>query len=166
MLGLRVVRLRIGLVLARQGGLLGNLLFPFEWGLGGPIGGGRQYFSWIDRDDLVRLIGFAIAEPMLAGAVNAVAPRPVRQREFAKALGRALHRPAVVPLPAFLLRLLPGGMGEELFLSSQRVIPARAWASGFRFVHPDIEPALMRICGAKKRGGPSPDRPHMLAEAV
>ncbi len=149
MLGIRVVRLRIGMVLARQGGLLGNLLFPFEWGMGGPIGSGRQYFSWIHRDDLVRLIAFAIANPALQGAVNSVAPKPVRQRQFAQHLAHALGRFAFVPLPAFVLRLLPGGMGGELFLSGQRVIPARAWAAGFRFRHPEIGPALEQICGAK-----------------
>lgn len=148
-LGIRVVRLRIGLVLARQGGLLGNLLFPFEWGMGGPIGNGRQYFSWIHRDDLVRLISFAIATPNLTGAVNSVAPKPVQQGMFAQKLGAALHRPAFIPLPAFALKLLPGGMGEELFLNGQRVIPARAWAAGFRFRHPDIGPALEQICGTK-----------------
>lgn len=158
-LGVRVVNLRIGLVLARQGGLLARLLLPFEWGMGGPIGGGRQYFSWIHRDDLVRLIGLAIARPDLAGPINAVAPAPVRQREFAKALGQALGRPAFVPLPAFVLRLLPGGMGEELFLSGQRVVPAAAWATGFRFRHPEIGPALEQICGTKRKGGPLPDRP-------
>lgn len=150
-LGLRVVMLRIGMVLSREGGLLGNLLFPFEWGLGGPIGSGRQWFSWIHRDDLVRLIAFAIARPTLRGPVNAVAPRPIRQRAFAKALAGALGRPAWLPLPAPLLRLLPGGMGRELFLAGARVMPVRAMAAGFCFRFAAIEPALAQICGSTNR---------------
>jgi uncharacterized protein len=155
-LGLRVVALRIGMVLSRDGGLLGNLFFPFEWGMGGPIGSGRQWFSWIHRDDLVRLIGFAIARPALRGVVNAVAPRPLRQRDFASALGEALRRPAFLPLPAFVLRLLPGGMGEELFLAGQKVMPVRAMAAGFCFSYAAIEPALAQIVGAK--GGAAHER--------
>lgn len=146
-LGVRVVNLRIGMVLSRDGGLLGNLLFPFEWGLGGPIGAGQQWFSWIHRDDLVRMISFAMAKAALRGAVNAVAPRPLRQRDFAAALGAALGRPAAMPLPAFLLRWLPGGMGEELFLAGAKVMPVRAMAAGFCFRFAAIEPALAQICG-------------------
>ena len=92
--GVRVVRLRIGLVLGTEGGMLASLLAPFEYGLGGPIGSGRQWMSWIERDDLVRLIAHAIATPALTGAVNATAPEPVRNADFAAELGRALHRPA------------------------------------------------------------------------
>ncbi len=154
-LGLRVVNLRIGMVLSRDGGLLGNLLLPFEWGLGGPIGNGQQWFSWIHRDDLVRMIGFAIARPAVRGAVNAVAPRPLRQRAFAQALGAALSRPAILPLPAFLLRWLPGDMGQELFLAGAKVMPVRAMAAGFCFRFAAIEPALAQICGGEGQRGDS-----------
>ena len=98
---MRVVRLRIGLVLGTEGGMLARLLTPFEFGLGGPIGSGQQWMSWIARDDLVRLIVHIIATPKLTGAVNATAPAPVTNAEFSAALGRALHRPAVMRLPAF-----------------------------------------------------------------
>jgi len=148
-LGMRVVRLRIGLVLAASGGLLGNLLFPFEAGMGGRIGSGRQWMSWIHRDDLVRLIAFAIATPELDGAVNATAPNPVRNADFARALGRALRRPAFVPLPAAPLRLVLGDFAEELFLGGQRVLPVKAVFEGFRFRYPQIGPALATIVGAK-----------------
>ncbi len=155
-LGLRVVRLRIGLVLASAGGFLGNLLFPFEAGLGGRIGDGRQWLSWIHRDDLVRLIVFAIATPDLHGAVNAVAPNPVRNADFVKALGRTLHRPAMIPLPAAPLRLVLRDFADELFLASQRVLPVKAVFHGFGFHHARIETALARIVGA-----PAPrERPH------
>lgn len=147
-LGLRVVRLRIGLVLAASGGLLANLLFPFEAGMGGRIGSGRQWMSWIHRDDLVRLIAFAIATPTLEGAVNATAPNPVRNADFARALGAALRRPSILPLPAPPLRRALGDFAEELFLSGQRVLPVKAVFEGFRFRHPHVGPALAAITGA------------------
>lgn len=145
--GVRVVRLRIGLVLAAAGGLLGNLLLPFEFGMGGRIGSGRQWMSWIHRDDLVRLIAFAIATPALEGAVNATAPNPVRNADFTRALGDALGRPTVMPLPAAPLRALLGDFADELFLASQRVLPVHAVFEGFRFRHPRIEGALAAITG-------------------
>ncbi|MBC9032713.1 TIGR01777 family protein [Sphingomonas sp. JC676] len=148
--GMRVVRLRIGMVLASEGGLLGNLLFPFEMGMGGPIGSGRQWMSWIHRDDLVRLIAFAIEDESLGGAVNAVAPNPVRNRAFAQALGKALHRPALIPLPAAPLRWLLGDFARELFLAGQRALPVKAVFHGFQFLHPEIGDALGRIVGAPK----------------
>ncbi len=147
-LGLRVVRLRIGLVLASAGGFLANLLLPFEAGLGGRIGSGRQWLSWIHRDDLVRLIAFAIEERELDGVVNAVAPNPVRNADFSTALATALRRPAFIPLPAALLRLVLGDFAEELFLASQRVLPVKGVFHGFRFQHPRIEEALAQIVGA------------------
>lgn len=148
--GMRVVRLRIGLVLANDGGLVGNLLFPFEAGMGGPIGKGRQWMSWIHRDDLVRLIGFAIEDEALSGAVNAVAPNPVRNRDFARALGRALHRPALIPLPAGPLQWVLGDFARELFLASQRALPVKAVFHGFEFRHPEIGGALSAIVGAQR----------------
>jgi uncharacterized protein (TIGR01777 family) len=140
----RVVRLRIGLVLGSEGGLLSRLLVPFEFGLGGPIGDGRQWMSWIARDDLIRLIAHIVATPQLSGAVNATAPIPVRNAEFSRELGRALHRPVVVAVPAALLRPL-GGFADELPLGGQRVLPSRAQISGFKFRHESIRSALNSI---------------------
>ncbi|MEL6112359.1 MAG: TIGR01777 family oxidoreductase [Pseudomonadota bacterium] len=147
--GVRVVRLRIGLVLGTEGGLLARLLLPFEFGLGGPIGDGRQFMSWISRDDLVRLIIFAIANPRMQGAINAVAPGAVSNADFAKALGRALARPAVMPLPAFPLKLLAGQFAEELLLGGQHVVPEKALAAGFRFEDANVGATLARLVGAK-----------------
>jgi len=163
-LDLRVVRLRIGLVLTSAGGFLGNLLFPFEAGMGGRIGHGRQWLSWIHRDDLVRLIAFAIATPDLHGAVNAVAPNPVRNADFAKALGRALGRPALIPLPAAPLRMALRDFADELFLASQRVLPVKAVFHGFGFRHARIEAALARIVGAPEPRA-TPERYRPLADA-
>lgn len=139
--GVRVVHLRIGLVMDPAGGMLGALLPSFRWGLGGPMGGGRHWQSWIARDDLVALIDHALGGD-LAGPLNATAPHPVRQRDLAKTLGRVLRRPALLPVPGALLRLGAGQMGRELLLGSQRVLPERALASGFVFRYPDLEPAL------------------------
>src|SRR5690606_12241785 len=108
-LDIRVVRLRTGIVLAKEGGALGQMLLPAKLGLTGPLGGGEQWWSWIHRDDLLGLIRFAIEERSLKGPLNAVAPNPVRQRDFASALGRILHRPAFLPAPAFALELALGG---------------------------------------------------------
>jgi hypothetical protein len=144
--GVRVVRLRIGLVLGTQGGMLSRLLTPFEFGLGGPIGNGRQWMSWIERDDLVRLIAHIIATPKLAGAVNATAPTPVRNADFTRELGRALRRPAVMPMPAALVGLL-GDFADELLLGGQRVLPAKALTAGFEFRHKTLGSALAGIIG-------------------
>jgi uncharacterized protein (TIGR01777 family) len=146
-LGVRLVLLRIGLVLAAEGGPLSRMLTPFELGLGGPFGAGRHWMSWIHRDDLVRLILHAVATPSLAGAVNGTAPRPVRNAAFAAALGRALARPAILPAPAAPLRLVFGAFADELLLSGQRVIPAAALNAGFRFLYPDLDQALGAIVG-------------------
>jgi len=146
-LGIRVVNLRVGLVLGTEGGLLARLLTPFEFGLGGPIGSGRQWMSWIARDDLVRLIAHAIVTPSLTGPVNATAPAPVRNREFARELGSALHRPAFLPLPALPLRLLGGDFAKELLLGGQCVLPHKALKSGFAFRHPELRGALQSILG-------------------
>ena len=140
----RVVRLRTGLVLGTQGGMLSRMLAPFEFGLGGPIGNGRQWMSWIERDDLVRLIAHIMATPRLAGAVNATAPMPVRNVEFAHELGRAFGRPAFMPMPAALVGLL-GDFAHELLLGGQRVLPAKALASGFEFRHQTIRSALTAL---------------------
>lgn len=139
--GVRVVRLRIGLVLGTEGGLLSRMLTPFEFGLGGPMGSGRQWMSWIERDDLIRLVAYVIATPKLCGAVNATAPVPVRNADFARELGRAFHRPAIIPIPAFALRFL-GDLADELLLGGQQVLPDKALASGFTFRHDTVRSAL------------------------
>ncbi|HEX4326089.1 MAG TPA: TIGR01777 family oxidoreductase [Burkholderiales bacterium] len=148
-LGVRVVCLRTGLVLAAEGGMLSRMLVPFEFGLGGPFGNGRHWMSWIHRDDMVRLIVHAIATPALNGAVNATAPAPVRNREFTAALGRALARPAFMPAPAAPLRLALGAFAEELLLGGQKVLPEAAQRSGFRFDYPSIGQALDAIAGRR-----------------
>jgi uncharacterized protein (TIGR01777 family) len=145
--GVRLVLLRTGLVLGREGGVLGRMLAPFESGLGGRFGDGRQWMSWIHRDDLVRLIIRAIADPTLAGPVNGTAPEPVTNAAFAQALGGALRRPAILPVPAAPLRLALGDFADELLLGGQYVLPAKAQAAGFRFDYPDLDGALAEIVG-------------------
>ncbi len=145
-LGVRTTLLRTGVVLGVGGGALQQLLTPYRMGLGGPIGDGRQWFSWIHLDDIVRLIVWLLGQTTLDGAVNGTAPEPVRQRDFAAALGRALHRPAVLPTPGFALKAAFGEMGQML-IDGQRVIPARAQGHGFQFLYPDIDSALAQIVG-------------------
>jgi uncharacterized protein (TIGR01777 family) len=147
-LGVRAVALRIGLVLGTQGGLLARLLLPFEFGMGGPIGSGQQWMSWIERDDLIRLIAHVIATPSLEGAVNATAPTPERNEDFTRELGRALHRPAFLRMPGAPLRWLAGDFAKELLLGGQCVIPEKALASGFVFRHGTLPGALDAILGA------------------
>jgi uncharacterized protein (TIGR01777 family) len=150
-LGTRVVRLRIGLVLGTEGGMLARMLTPFEFGLGGRIGNGRQWMSWIARDDLVRLIAHIIVTPSLTGAVNATAPMPVTNTKFVRELGRALKRPAFLPVPALLLRRLLGDFADELLLGGQRVLPDKAQLSGFNFRHETLREALAAIFGQETR---------------
>jgi len=140
--GIRVVSLRIGVVLSPRGGALGKMLTPFRMGAGGRIGSGRQWMSWITLDDLVGVIQHALATESLRGPVNTVAPGPVTNIDFARALGQALHRPTVFPMPAFMVRLIFGEMGEALLLGSQRVDCGKLLASGFKFRHPELKPAL------------------------
>jgi len=156
-LGTRVVRLRIGIVLGTGGGALARLLLPFRLGLGGPIGSGRQWVSWIERDDLIRLIAHVIATPRLTGPVNATAPHPVANAQFAAALARALHRPALLRLPAWLLRLIAGDLARELLIGGQRVIPDKADASGFVFRHATLESAFAVMLGVT--AGQTGDQP-------
>jgi len=141
-LGLRVVRLRIGIVMGPEGGALARMLPPFRMGLGGRLGSGAQWMSWIHVEDLVDLIRFALGSEELTGALNAVAPNPVRNSEFAAILAKTLRRPAAVPTPAAILRLLFGQMAEEVLLASQRVLPQAARQAGFSFRYPELEPAL------------------------
>ncbi len=150
-LGVRVVTLRIGLVLGADGGMLSKLLTPFEFGVGGPMGCGRQWMSWITLDDCVRMILHAVAEPRVVGPMNAVAPNPVTNRDLSRALGRVLNRPALLAAPAAPLRLVFGDFAEELLLGGQRILPGQALATGFRFRHPEIEGALRAVVGARAR---------------
>lgn len=153
--GIRVVRLRIGMVLSRRGGALGAMLTPFRLGAGGPVGSGVQWVSWIAIDDLVGAILHALATESLAGPVNAVAPEPVTNRELARTLGRVLRRPALLPLPAVAARLLFGQMADELLLASARVEPARLRATGFTFRHARLEDALRHELGRPHRTRPT-----------
>jgi uncharacterized protein (TIGR01777 family) len=141
-IGVRVVVTRTGLVLDPEHGLLKQLLLPFRLGIGGPLAGGGQYMPWIHVDDEVRLLLWALDTDRASGTYNATAPNPVTNREFSKALGRALGRPAVVPLPKLVLKLRFGGELGEVTSGGQRAVPRRAVDDGFEFRHPELEPAL------------------------
>jgi len=143
--GIRVVNLRIGLVLSATGGAMAKILTPFKAGIGGTIGDGSQFWSWIALDDLMAAVLHAINQETLAGAVNAVSPGPVTNRDFTRVLGRVVSRPAMVALPAFAARLMMGEMADELLLASARVEPARLLESGFKFQFPELEPALRHL---------------------
>jgi len=140
----RLVLLRLGVVLASDGGALAKMLLPFRLGVGGPIGNGRQWMSWVAREDVLRAIEWAIGSPAVSGIYNITAPQPVRSREFAQALGKALHRPAVMPVPAIALKLALGQMAEETLLPSQRAVPRRTEGAGFTFQYGSIDAALGR----------------------
>ena len=140
--GIRVALLRTGLVLARGGGVLARLLLPFRLGIGGRMGSGKQWMSWIAMNDAVRAVRFLVDSATASGPVNLVAPAPVRNVEFAETLAHVLHRPAVFPVPAMLLELLFGTMADSTILASQRVMPKRLAGAGFEFRHPRLEEAL------------------------
>ena len=140
--GVRVVNLRTGVVLARDGGALKPMLLPFRLGLGGRIGSGQQYWSWISLDDEVGAMLFVLQNDSLRGPVNAVGPTPVRNAEFVRVLGEVLHRPTIFPLPEWAVKTLLGEMGEELLLTSARVMPAKLNAAGYRFAHSELQDAL------------------------
>jgi hypothetical protein len=146
-LGLRVVRLRFGMVLG-QGGALARLLPPFRFGLGGRLGSGHQWMAWIHIEDAVNLILFALDYAAVRGAVNATAPHPVTNEEFTGRLAIELHRPAILPIPVFALKLAFGEMSEVL-LASQRVLPTVAKSAGFRFQYPDLQGALANVIAAR-----------------
>lgn len=145
-LGLCVVHLRTGVVLGRRGGALRQMLPPFRLGLGGPIAGGRQYMAWIHLQDIVGIITAALADARYQGAINAVAPQAATNREFTRALGAALHRPALVPLPALALRARFGAAASVL-LASQRAVPQALTTLGFPFAFPALAPALAEAVG-------------------
>lgn len=144
----RVVLVRVGLVLGRGGGVLGQMLPLFKLGVGGPLGSGDQYFPWVHLDDLVELYAAAITDPRLQGPVNGVAPGIVTNREFARALGRAVHRPAILRVPPFALRLALGEAAGAL-VDGQRVVPRRTQALGFRFAYPELNAALAELTAAR-----------------
>jgi uncharacterized protein (TIGR01777 family) len=143
--GIRVAILRFGLILAPDGGALGKMLLPFKLGVGGRLGSGKQWMSWITRDDLVRLIVTAVADDRYRGAINAVTPNPVTNSDFTKALGAALHRPAILPVPSLGLRLLFGELADATLLAGQRLVPARLQELGFEWQQPELRRALAAI---------------------
>jgi uncharacterized protein len=151
-LGTRTVALRIGIVLGTQGGAMTSMLTPFEFGLGGPMGDGQQWMSWIARDDLVRIIAFCIAGDSIEGVVNATAPSPVRNGDFSKSLAAALQRPAFFRAPPWLLRMLLGQLADELLLGGQKVVPAKLQSKGFTFEFSELDPALASMLGNARLG--------------
>jgi uncharacterized protein (TIGR01777 family) len=138
----RVVYLRVGVVLAKDGGALEKMLTPFKFGVGGTVGSGKQYMSWIALDDLVKMIHFALENGTLSGAVNAVAPNAVTNQEFTKTLGKVLSRPTFLPVPEFAIKTLFGEMGETLLLEGARVLPQKLQDAGFEFDFPNLEDAM------------------------
>lgn len=144
-LGARVVVLRFGVILAGKGGALPRMIFPFRLGVGGKIGSGHQWMSWVTLEDVVGIIRFALETNLLSGPANVVAPNPVQNSKFAVTLGRVLHRPAIFPTPAFALRLALGEIADSLLLVSQRVYPTKLQRLGYRFLYADLESALRAV---------------------
>jgi uncharacterized protein (TIGR01777 family) len=140
--GIRTVLLRTGIILSKDGGALGTMLLPFKMGVGGVVGSGKQWMSWISLDDHVEAINFAIENETIRGALNAVSPHPVTNEEFTKTMGEVLYRPTFIPLPEFAVSMLMGEMGDELLLTSTKVIPRRLEDAGFQFKYPDLKAAL------------------------
>ena len=144
-IGIRVVLARFGIILARDGGALAKMVTPFKLGVGGKLGSGAQWMSWVTLEDVVGILRMAIDKADVRGAVNVVAPKPVQNAEFTKLLASALHRPALFPAPAFALRLALGEMADALLLSGQRVVPSLLERSGYRFLHASLAPALAAV---------------------
>ena len=140
--GIRVVHARFGVVLGRGPGALGKMLPVFRAGLGGRLGSGKQWMSWVSLEDVVAAIEFVLETPALVGPVNVTSPHPATNAEFTRALARQLHRPAMLPAPAFALRLALGEMADEALLASTRAVPAKLMGAGFEFARPTIEAAL------------------------
>ena len=143
--GARVVNPRIGVVLAKDGGALEKMLTPFKFGVGGVVGSGKQWMSWIAIDDLISLIHFALENSELNGVINATAPNPVTNEEFTKTFGKVISRPTILPIPAFGIKLLFGEMGERLLLEGCRVIPKKAQDAGFEFQFVNLEDAIKQV---------------------
>jgi uncharacterized protein (TIGR01777 family) len=137
--------MRLGVVMSADGGALQKMLLPFRMGLGGRLGGGRQWWSWVSADDVAGAIQHVLNHDSLRGPLNTVAPNPVTNAEFTKTLAGVLKRPALLPMPVFAVRLVFGEMGDELFLTSQRVAPAKLSASEYQFRHPELSKALEEI---------------------
>ena len=148
--GIRVVHVRFGVVLSPEGGALAQMLPLFRAGLGGRLGSGRQWVSWVALPDVIRAIEFVLQMASLSGPVNVAAPNPATNLEFTRALGRALHRPTLLPAPGFALRLAFGEMAQATILASERVLPARLSAAGFQFEYPEIEAALRAVLPPSK----------------
>jgi uncharacterized protein (TIGR01777 family) len=144
-LGIRVVLARFGIILAREGGALAKIMLPFKIGAGGKVGSGKQWMSWVALEDVVGILRLAIENASVRGAINVVAPQPVRNEEFTKVLAKILRRPALFPAPAFALRLALGEMADALLLSGQRVLPRALEKTGYRFLHADLPSALSTI---------------------
>lgn len=142
--GVRVVNLRLGPILAREGGMLAKLLTPFKMGMGGKVGSGKQYISWVALDDVVNAIKFTINDQSVRGPVNIVSPNPVTNEEFTRTLGHVLNRPTALAMPAFAARLAFGEMADEMLLASQKVLPKKLRSMGFAFRYPELEAALRR----------------------
>ena len=149
--GIRAVHTRFGIVLSPDGGALAKMLPPFRTGLGGPIGNGRQYMSWIGLPDAARAVGHILQHEDLHGPVNIVAPHPVTNRQFTRTLGRVLRRPAFVPVPKFLLSCLLGEMAKELLFAGTRVFPHKLLKSGYVFAQPDLESALRSVMKKRRK---------------
>ncbi|MDQ3799221.1 MAG: TIGR01777 family oxidoreductase [Acidobacteriota bacterium] len=143
--GARVVMPRIGVVLAKDGGALEKMLTPFKFGVGGRVGSGKQWMSWITLEDLIGIIHFALENEKLRGVVNATAPNPVTNAEFTKTFGKVLRRPAILPVPEFAIKLMFGEMGETLLLQGARVLPERLLENGFEFKFPNLEEAMKSV---------------------
>ena len=143
--GIRVVYLRFGVIFTPKGGALSKILAPFQFGVGGRLGSGKQYMSWITLDDVIGVIDYALKVETMRGPVNVVAPNPVTNYEFTKTLGRVLSRPTLFPVPSFAIRLAFGEMGNAALLSSTRAVPARLQESGYVFQHPELESALRQM---------------------
>lgn len=143
--GIRTVQLRIGIMLSMQGGALKQMVQPFRFGLGGIIGNGKQWWSWVALEDVVGAVQHALTHEGLSGPVNVVAPNPVTNIDFTRAIAQVVRRPALFPLPFFAVRLFFGQMGEELMLASARVLPTKLEASGYKFRYPELKPALLDI---------------------
>jgi hypothetical protein len=143
--GIRVVSVRFGVVLSKEGGALAKMLTPFKMGMGGKIGSGKQYMSWVAIDDVTGAIYHALTTDSLKGPVNVTAPNPVTNKEFTKTLGRVLKRPTVMPMPAFGARLAFGEMANDLLLASTRVAPKKLLDTGYDFQYPELESALRHV---------------------
>lgn len=146
--GIRTALLRFGLILSAEGGALAKMLLPFKLGVGGKVGDGKQFYSWVTLTDVIDIIHFTLANENLGGAINVVAPEPATNAEFTRALGQALNRPTIFPVPAFGARLAFGEMADALLLASERVVPERLQAAGYKFKYPALDGALRHVLGA------------------